>query len=452
MLDIREDFETGSGKLASFFRRSEERWDPGELLEELFSTYCDPKTLEYLLFSFLHLGRSDLDAARDVIRLRRLTILLMKAVNFSQSLSNKEYLIIERLRQELNLVSLSQFFSLRKAAAARVNQLFAGEELDQDQRGQLSTLLESEAEALAERLSFITDKIDPYDMKSMSKVLPLVTIYEERAKTYKGLASSIKTGQVIGRKILYFEYLMKEDGFEKWIKRVAKNDQLEKFLGAMMIQREKQVPTMSLVAVSSIARCVLGPDSTPLDWAAFALEHCSGTRFTIDCSGKESAVQKLLKGGSIALEGNILDVDFLSETLSNLVGTDLLTVTSKKGDIEIYDLVCRSIANDSLMLRFLDNPKVYSRPGLVEYIVKSSRSLAVLTKIASTRTLYSGSANAGVPAALLKSPCMIPLSLLRGFVSTRHVAIADLRDIFRSPHTVRRDVYREVEDFMKRRG
>ncbi|MFP4012588.1 MAG: hypothetical protein ACLFVQ_00755 [Chitinispirillaceae bacterium] len=452
-LKIQEGFEKGAEKLASFFKRSEERWDPGDIVKTALSQRSDPKTLEFMIFSFLHIGRSDLDTAQDVLRFRRLTILLLRAIHYPTKLSAKERRIVSSLQKELSLRNMAQFRELCRGAAVRINALFAKQQLDESSRHQLGLLLESEAEALAERLSYVTERIDPYDLRSMAKMLPLVTIYEERAKTYRSLASSIRSGEEIGGNILLFEYLMKEDGFEKWLKRIAKKNCLQKFLQSIVTQREKQVPTLSLVGVSSLSRCILGDlqESTPLDWAAHSLENCNGSRFSFDCETQISKIEKLVKGSTVHLHGAIVEGDCINDTLSNLVGTDLLTVPPRRREVEIYDLVSRSIANDSVLLRLLDNPKVYSRPGLVEYVAKASRSIAVLTKIASQRTLYTGTANLGVPAALLKNPSMIPLSLLRGFISTRYLSIADLREIARSPHTVRRDVYREVESFMNRR-
>lgn len=452
-LKIQDGFEKGVEKLASFFKRSEERWDPGDIVETVLSQRSDPKMLEYTVFSFLHIGRSDLDTAHDVLRFKRLTILLLRAIRFPSTLSEKEKKIVSSLQKELGLRNIAQFYELCRNAAVQINALFAKQQLNEVHRHQLSLLLESEADALAERLSHVSDRIDPYDLRSMAKVLPLVTIYEERAKTYRSLASSIRSGEEIGRNILLFEYQMKEDGFEKWLKRIAKKKSLEMFLNTIMIQREKQVPTLSLIGVSSLSRCILGDlkESTPLDWATHSLENCNGSRFSLNCEEQLSKIEKLVKGGTVHLHGGIAEGDYNNDTLSSLVGTDLLTVPPQAREVEVYDLVSRSIANDSVLLRLLDNPKVYSRPGLVEYVAKASRSIAVLTKIASQRTLYTGTANLGVPAALLKNPSMIPLSLLRGFISTRYVPIADLREIARSPHTVRREVYREVESFMNRR-
>ncbi|MFP4162977.1 MAG: hypothetical protein ACLFQB_00970 [Chitinispirillaceae bacterium] len=452
-LKIQEDFQKGSEKLASFFKKSEERWDPGDIMEAVLSQRSDPKMLEYIVFSFLHIGRSDLDTAREVIRFRRLNRLILRAVRYPFSLSNNEKSIIASLQREFNIRNLQQFWKICKDAADQINALFAKQDLDTIIRKRLGLLLQSEAEALTERLSHISDRINPYDLKSMAKILPLVTIYEERCRSYRSLASKIKSRDEIGTDILLFEYLMKEDGFEKWLKRISKKDSLEHFLKLIILQREKQVSTLSLVGISSLSRCILGdlPESMPVDWAFHSLESCNGSHFFMRCENQRSKVEKLIKGSTLQLQDNIIEGNYINDVLSSLLGTDLLTVLPERGEIEVKDLVSRSIANDSVLLRLLDNPKVYSRPGLVEYIVKSTRSIAVLTKIASTRALYTGTANLGVPAALLKTPGMIPLSLLRGFISTRYVSIAELREIARSPHNVRREVFREVESYMKRR-
>jgi|GEM_PF-1548909 len=455
MLRPEEEFETGAKYLSGFFRRTEEHWDAGDVLEGLFASDASPKLIEYALFCFFHIGRADLDTAASVMKMRRLNALLLRALRYPHLLSERERGVVGRMRAESGLRDMAHFWQMCCTSGQVISALFARRPVHPEYCRVLALLIECEAAALTERLNWVSDKIDPYDLRAMSKILPLVTIYEERARSYKLLAAAVKKGEEIGKAILSFEYFMKEDDFVKWLKRVDKKENLRGFHDALSSQREKKIPTRALVGVSSITRCLLGDiqQSPPLHWVTTALGRCERPQFAVDCGGRAPLIEKLLTGSTIHMAGTLVRGDYRLEAFAALTGPDMLTIPlDKKGaEPDPYDLVCRAMSNDAILLRLLDNPKVHSRPGLVEYVARASRSIAVLTKIASTRELYTGTGNAGVPAALLRSPCAIPMTLLRGFVSPKYVSIQDLREIERAGHAVRRDVLAEVENYMKRR-
>jgi len=454
MLRPEEDFEVGAKYLSSFFRRTEEHWDAGEVLEGLFASDASPKIIEYALFCFFHVGRADMDTAASVIRMRRLRILLLRALRAPYLLSEREVAVVGRLRAEVGLRDMAHFHQLCGGASAAINTLFTRQQVHPQYSQLLALLIECEADALIQRLDYVSDKIDPYDLKAMSKILPLVTIYEERARSYKLLAAAIKNGEEIGKSILSFEYFMKEDDFKKWLKLIGKKDNLRQFHDALENQRDKKIPTRALVGISSITRCLLGDirSCPPLEWISHALEWCEKPRFFIECANKAQLVEELLTGSTIRMTGTSVQGDYQQEAFASLTGPDMLTAPLNRPDPDPYDLICRAMNNDSTLMRLLDNPKVYGRPGLVEYVVRTSRSAQVLTKIASTRELYTGAANAGVPAALLRSPCAIPMSLLRGFVSPKYVSLPELREIAKHGPAMRREVLGEVESYLKRRG
>jgi len=453
MLRPDEEFETGAKYLSGFFRRTEEHWDAGEVLEGLFASGADPKLIEYALFCFFYVGRSDHDTAAGVMAMRRLSVLLLRALRAPYSLSGRETTIVGKMRAEAGLQSMPHFYQMCDGARAQIAALFAGRPIHPQYRSLTALLIECEAAALTERLNYVSDRIDPYDLKAMARVLPLVTIYEERARSYKLLAEAVKNSGEIGRRVLSFEYFMKEDDFGKWLKRIEKREGLRRFFDALVSQRQKKVPTGALVGISSITRCLLGDirESGPLDWISAALDSCGDSGFIIDCGDELPVIEKLLAGSAIQAAGTSVRGNYRKEAFAALTGPDMLTVPLNRPEPDVCDLVCRAISNDSLLMRLLDTPKVHGRPGLVEYVVRATRSVAVLTRIASSREFYTGAANAGVPAALLRSPCPIPMTLLRGFVSPKYVPVQELREIAKSGHTVRREVLGEVEGYMNRR-
>ncbi|MEK7390951.1 MAG: hypothetical protein AAB214_00145, partial [Fibrobacterota bacterium] len=110
-------------------------------------------------------------------------------------------------------------------------------------------------------------------------------------------------------------------------------------------------------------------------------------------------------------------------------------------------LVLANITRDTLITSFLNNSKCVRVPGLVETVVVNSRSLQILSYIATKRDLYLGHQNKGVPAALLRSRSKIPMNLLRRFMHIRFVSKADLKDL--SLRAARTDIQKEVGDYLK---
>lgn len=154
--------------------------------------------------------------------------------------------------------------------------------------------------------------------------------------------------------------------------------------------------------------------------------------------------------------GQAITGNFGLKSFPDWVGRDLLTKPFLKGvdegALDMKAVITQNITRDSIIEALLNNPKVFQNPGLVEYIASTSRSLAILCRIAKTRQLTNGFANRDVPLALLNSPCNIPISLLRPFINVRYVALLDLKNIARAVAGVRREVSAECEIYLKSRG
>jgi len=113
-------------------------------------------------------------------------------------------------------------------------------------------------------------------------------------------------------------------------------------------------------------------------------------------------------------------------------------------------LMLRSrIQDEAFCNRILDNSQWTGRPGVVEAIARGSRSLKILLRIARTRKFYTGSANRGVPVALLVNPVGIPLSALRPFLTPRFITRHDLTHLARGGPDVREEISREAREVLR---
>src|SRR5690606_34992750 len=193
-----------------------------------------------------------------------------------------------------------------------------------------------------------------------------------------------------------------------------------------------------------------------LDWVEMAMGCYRDGEFSVDAGDSARMLMPALTGSGAKMSGRIVTGNFGVKSFPAWVGRDLLTKSflrgMDEGSLDIKAVVAQNITRDSVIEGLLNNPKVFQHPGLVAFIVQTSRSVGLLSKIAKSRELTSGFANREVPLALLNNPCNIPISLLRNFINTRNVPLIDLKHLARAKAGIRREVKAEAESYLRARG
>lgn len=452
-LSTTEDFSAGAKKIASFFRATEEHCPPGSLLAALLDVrLSSTKMVEYMLFSLIDTGVSDFDLMCSLLRFPRLHRLFGKESLSHTLLSTTEQCLIKKLRDNTPVKDYQTLSVARNITSRWVELFINSEEPGQLRRKQLSELYKCEAEALRARSDWLSENVDTYNMKKMMRLLPLISLCDEYAKSIIDLSELIEKGTKPGAPVLKLEQEMKTDAFEKWLKQISKQPELAFFHNVLINQRTKLIPTRFLAAVSSISRYILKDDSNPLSWIAHAIDNCTRDSFSIESVESTTELKSILNGSGVSINGNHLEGDFTKNSFNQLTGDDHCTRELKNsGEISVREMVNRCLKNDTLLARLLDNPKVYNAPGLVERIAHTSHSHFILLKIAVTRELYTGQANVGVPLALLKNPSNIPITQLRQFINPRYVSLMEMKDLMKFPFAIRREVFNEVQSFIERK-
>jgi hypothetical protein len=452
-ISVCEDFSTGSKKIASFFRAVEEHLPPGGLLSQLLDLkFSGAKMVEYILFSILDTGVSDFDLMRSILRFQRLQRLFGKQSFHTMQLSTTEQCLLKKITENSPVKDEETLKIARCVMNGWMQQFIDMADPGALRRKQMAVLYTCEAEALRARSDWLSENCDTYNMKKMVRLLPLISFCDEYAKSTLDLAELIEKGRMPGAPVLTFESAMKTDAFEKWLKQTGKQPELAFFNSVIIAQRKKLIPGRLLAAVSTITRAVLKDDPNPLSWIALALEHSTKDGFVLDAGNALPVIKSFLNNSGAEIKGTTIEGHFMTNSFAQLTGDDHCTRDFREsGEITIREMVNRCLRNDTLLARLLDNPKVYNSPGLVERIVQSNHSHFILQKIAITRELYTGQANAGVPLALLKNPANIPMSQLRQFVNPRYVSMMEMKDLLKFPFSIRREVFSEVQSFMERR-
>jgi hypothetical protein len=452
-LSTSEEFSEGAKKIASFFHALEERHTPASLLMPLLDLkFSSSKMVEYLLFCILDTSVSDFDLMKSLQHLRRLERLLGKHAYHLQQLSTTEQCLLKKLQEKSPVKDIYTLQIAKNVMDGWMQQFINRVDPGKLRRKQMSTLYVCEAEALRARSDWLSENVDTYDMKKMIRMLPLISTCDEYAKAIIDLADLIEKGRMPGSPVLSLEMSMKTDSFEKWFKHIAKQPELAFLHSVITTQRKKLIPGRHLAAVTTIGRAVLKDDPNPLSWIALAVEHSTKEGFSIDAGESLPTLKKFLNNSGAEIKGNTIEGDFLKNSFSQLVGDDHCTRDIKAPEeMTAREMVNRCMRNDSLLARLLDSPKVYNSPGLVERIAHSSHSHFILQKIAITRELYTGQANAGVPLALLKNTTNIPISQLRQFVNPRYVSLIEMKELLKFPFSIRREVFSEVQSFLDRK-
>lgn len=451
-VSISEPFSTGLKTIISFLKNAEEQWDPVQIIQPVFSKEVELKLQEYVLFCFLEITHADINTLHDSLSYKRLHQLQHRRNNYLFPCSEKEIRILNNLREQTGIETPATLEIASRACSNWANLLLNFSDIGNRARMQFASLLQNEASALRERIMYLSDNVDTYNMKAIARLLPLLTMCDEYAKAIDDLGLLILHNKQIGTPILYAKQLMKHDHFDKLLTKLSRSSELRLFYNAVDLQCQKLIPTQKLLAAATLCRWVNSKEESPLQWVIQALEFSNGNEFRIDAGNSIALIRPFLANSGVEISDSILRIDFNKGSLSTLIGTDMLTrAPAAEKEISIPDLVARSMSNDLLLIRLLDNPKVYNSPGIVEKIVTRSRSLSVLQKVTSTRELYTGHANSGVPLALLRNPTNIPISQLRMFINPTYISVNRMKDLLKNPYGVRRDVFTEVKSFVERK-
>jgi hypothetical protein len=450
LIDINESFNAGARKCAAFFRGVEERFSARELFSRLLEPTIPPKWLEYVLFSLLDTGAPYLQIAEQALRLKCLRRLLMR-IESRISLSDAEMAVADGIAKTAGIQTVADLMSFAFKARTFVSTLAKSRSGNDRQRSLLVFLIRSEVAMLKERINRISDGVDVYSIKEMARILPKVRTFDENAKDSLDLADVIERNEPLGKRTLTFETASKIAPFDAWIDGLGKDVSLAPIREAFILQRQKLAATRSLVALASLTRWIdeaEHKETNALSWVIRALREYKGERFAIESGPAALKLRKFIDSSGAWLDKTVIAGNFSERLYSQWIGFDMLTRPLEESNAAtaplptFKEIVAVHINNDKLVERMLENEKVYTTMGIVEYIARMSRSVTILSKIAGRNYLYAGAANSGVPRALIENPCPIPIDLLRQFLKPSFFSGPEMRNFL--SRDIRPEVLEEI--------
>jgi hypothetical protein len=458
-LETLQDFDMGAQRLSDFYKGKEEKYAPDEMTELFFKSDPANKVQERLLFFFFDIGVPDRQTGSRALQLRRLKR-LWKRINSGSTLTESEHALADATEWLFNREK--DFPDAVEEALREYRAVFQlvleGQTISDAERKTLVNLIRSEAEALKDRVTWLSENTDPYNMKTMARILPRLRIYDEAVHEGLDLARRQQACEPVGLKIVSFEAHMKEGLFKKWLSKVSKRESLARLARLMERQRELKIPTLDLIALTTLCRWTweaINEQAGPMDWIEKAMDSYRDGEFEVEAGQAAKILQPALSGSGAKMIGTKITGNFGLKTYPVWVGRDLLTKSFLKGvdegSLDIKAIITQNITRDGVLEAFLNNPKVFQKPGLVAFIVNTCRSVGVLSKIAKQRQLHTGFANRDVPMAILQSPCNIPINLVRPFVNVKYVALIDIKNLAKAKAGIRRAIKDEAEAYLKAR-
>ena len=398
---------------------------------------------------------------------------------------------------------------LRDTLDLLLARLRLGDDFDGDDRQLLVELLRLEVDAWQERISHLAGSIDPFRVAAITRVLPLLSLWDAETRDLRQMIAWIEEGclgsdfqKPLSRSL---DVLEENDRAAVW--KVFASDPglapLQK-LFAGLEEHPVRIPVLAhcLGRLQALASrlSLLGVPGVDLDIVSGALliqEHFPTDgreeEFSLPLSpGFPRACRHILEMADSGMGAEAADLDGLSIRDEELViaipeggaylehdlpaaipdgmdedsegimawaGEVLAKEKTEPVDPEAIDmatasitelkhLVMTNIQSISVLLGFLRNPKIVAIPGLVEEVVNRTRNPKVIETIASVRLLHTGFANRGVAMACLRSPVNIPLTVLRKFMHVKYVAKVDLKRMALDKAGIRKEVGKEIKKYL----
>jgi len=323
----------------------------------------------------------------------------------------------------------------------------------------------TEINLLERRVSILAGSIDPYDVRGMARLLPVVSRVDQDIAHMKTVVSRITTYAPFRERLLTMEHTLSSHEMDKLVRKLYGAEATEGLGHLVVGMRRHPILDRTFAQAVSILHQVAGLRAAAVGQPGPDL-----------LSSMLGTILAFREGAGISLRLEPETVDSIWETLASWGGTrpDQATVrlpvtgdrapefvtpgglprlpdrpaTERRPELTFKQMVRSQLQNDVFILGILDNGKAIQHPGVVEMIAGESRSLRVLDKICNVSALHTGPVNGRVPARILANPSRIPLTYLRRFINVRYLSKMDLARMTRAKGMLRPEVRKEIEAYL----
>jgi len=356
---------------------------------------------------------------------------------------------------------------LRRWFARTAVRLAHHQELPEGQIHFMMQLCMLEIDLIERRISRLAESIDPYDIRAMARLMPVLSRYDQDIEHMKSVVSRLATYEPFYERLATLEHALTSREMDKLQTALFAHPLGEGLAAAFQSLRGNPLLDRTFLFLVSVVhqigtlRALHKTNARPPDLLstiqlvadAYRDDHPLAIRIEPDLVG---ALWPILGTWGVLepAEGG-LELVYRDERAPDFITQDgcprlpSLPEALATGGISIEDLVRSNMQNDAVILGVLENPRALSKARLIPLIAMHSRSIRVLNKIAQTRRLHSGATNKDVPRLLLMNPTRLPVSTLRQFIHVRFVSKTDLRKMASSHADIRSEIQREIQAYLK---
>ncbi len=457
LVENHQDYPMSCARLGELLKKLSGSHPADEVLSQAIMSRFPRVWMERFLFILLEVQPSDWQTGMYVLQFRHVKRLLLR-VERQKPLNIAESHLARELIQALGLSGFQDFEPFAKHAAEIFKSIQSGKVPLSSDLGLIVYLMRCETLSMAERKNWLEgDLCGEGNPDTVARLTPHLKLLEDRIQKSTELSQRLGGYGPVQDGPLGLEQAMGPIFFAHLKEYLAKHDDLAGLKEAFDAQQAKRVPTRDLIALSTLHRWLMeskGAPGGPLDWVRAALESYDRGRFRMDISGGVSAVEILLSEAKVERDGNVVEGHFGENPFTSWIARDGLTRPFRSSNPDrippdLRALVMANLHRDTIILKLLDNARVFQTQGLVESIVEGSRSTLVHAKIATRRELHSGPTNGRVPSALLRSPVSIPSALLRTLIHPSYVSFTEMKSLYRGRSALRQEVTQELHHFLK---
>jgi hypothetical protein len=440
-----------------------------------------------LLFSFLEVKRPGVEVLRQLSTLASLERVSLKVLlgtwrEADEGLTEAAEPILEMLREAMRsgVLDLSGDGLPRDPERMRgLNRhlkswfrtvsytLERGESLRDQDMLFLTQLCMLEINLMERRVSRLASRVDPYDGRSISRLMPVLSFYDQDIEHLKSVVGRLATYKPFFERLLTMEHLLsgsEMDRLEKQLSKEVFGHAVGKVVGMCrqnpILDRELAFLTSAVYQVALLRKEAMPDEPTPdLLSILYGILETVRDEPRVHVVIEPDLAKKLFPvvqdWGFVHLLPDIFVLTYREEWAGNFVlpdGTPSLPERAgqpPEAPTTVRELILKMLSNDAFLCGILENTRVTGLPGIVPMIAMQTRSVRVLDKILSSRGLLTGPANKEVPRIILCNPARVPVQSLKSIINVRYVSRVDLERLAKPTSEVRPEVRGEINSYLR---
>jgi hypothetical protein len=331
----------------------------------------------------------------------------------------------------------------------------------------LTQLCMLEINLMERRVSRLASKVDPYDGRSISRLMPVLSFYDQDIEHLKNVVGRLATYKPFYERLLTMEHLLsgsEMDKLERQLQKEVFGNAIGKIVEMVrrnpILDRELAFLTSAVYQVALLRKEAMPNEPTPdllsiLYGILETVQDEPRVHVVIEPELARSLFPKVQDWGFVHLLPDIFVLTYREEWAGNFVlpdGTPSLPERAgqpPEAPTSVRELIQRMLSNDAFLVGILENTRITGMPGIVPMIAMQTRSVRVLDKILSSRNLLTGPANKEVPRLILTNPARVPMQSLKSIINVRYISRVDLDRLAKPTSDVRPEVRAEIVSYMR---